>query len=133
MTQLELLNIELPVKDDSVLFLWTTHKFIFDAKELMDKWGFDYKATMVWNKQKIGMGRWLRMQCEFCLVGIKGKPVWDNTTEIDIIEEARREHSRKPDSFFKIVEKITHGRRLEYFSREKREGWEVFGNDVDKF
>jgi len=133
MSQAELLEIELPAKDDAVLFLWTTHQFIFDAKELIDKWGFTYKATMVWNKGKIGMGAWLRMQCEFCLVGVKGKPFFENTTYRDIISEPRREHSRKPDAFFKMVTDITAGRRLEYFSREKREEWEVFGNDIEKF
>jgi len=133
MSQEELLKIELPAKNDCVLFLWTTHKFIWDAKELMDKWGFIYKACLVWDKEKMGMGAWLRMQCEFCLIGIKGKPFWNNTTYRDIITEARREHSRKPESFYKMVEEITAGRKLDYFSREIRKGWEVFGNDTSKF
>ena len=133
MSQEELLKIELPAKNDCVLFLWTTHKFIWDAKELMDKWGFIYKACLVWDKEKMGMGAWLRMQCEFCLIGIKGKPFWNNTTYRDIITEARREHSRKPESFYKMVEEITVGRKLDYFSREIRKGWEVFGNDTNKF
>ena len=51
----------------------------------------------------------------------------------DILTESRREHSRKPDQFFSMIENITLGRRLEYFSREKRNGWEVFGNDINKF
>jgi N6-adenosine-specific RNA methylase IME4/ParB-like chromosome segregation protein Spo0J len=126
-------NIELPLMDNSVVLLWTTHKFLPDAFEILKEWNLDYKATLVWNKEKIGMGVWFRMQCEFCLVGIKGKPYWDNTTYRDIITESRREHSRKPDSFFEMIEKITMGNRLEYFSREKREGWKVFGNDINKF
>lgn len=126
-------SIELPVLDDSIVFLWTTHKFIKNAFDILQSWGFEYKATMVWDKEKIGMGAWLRMQCEFCLVGIKGKPYWENTIYRDIIREPRREHSRKPDAFFEMVENITKGRRLEYFSREKRNNWEVFGNDTDKF
>jgi len=133
MSQAELLEIEPPAKDDAVIFLWTTHQFIFDAKGLLDKWGFTYKATLVWNKEKIGMGRWLRMQCEFCLVGVKGKPFWENTTWRDIIHEPRREHSRKPEAFYEMVEAITAGRKLEYFARSKREGWEVLGNDTSKF
>jgi N6-adenosine-specific RNA methylase IME4/anti-sigma28 factor (negative regulator of flagellin synthesis) len=133
MKQEELLNISLPASNDSVLFLWTTHQFIWNAKELLDKWGFTYKATLVWDKERIGMGAWVRMQCEFCLVGIKGKPHWENTTWRDLIREPRREHSRKPDLFYEMVESVTLGRRLEYFSREKRNGWEVFGNDVAKF
>jgi N6-adenosine-specific RNA methylase IME4 len=133
MTQQELLQMEMPSAKDAVMFLWTTHKFLFDAKELLEKWGFEYKATMVWDKEKIGMGAWLRMQCEFCLVGIKGKPTWDNTTWRDIIREPRREHSRKPETFYQMVEEITVGRRLDYFSRQQREGWSTFGNDVSKF
>jgi N6-adenosine-specific RNA methylase IME4/ParB-like chromosome segregation protein Spo0J len=126
-------NIELPLMDNSVVLLWTTHKFLPDAFEILKEWNLDYKATLVWNKEKIGMGVWFRMQCEFCLVGIKGKPYWENTTYRDIITESRREHSRKPDCFFEMIEKITMGNRLEYFSREKREGWKVFGNDINKF
>jgi len=129
----EIKEIELPLMDDSVVLLWTTHKFLPDAFDILKEWGLDYKATLVWNKQKIGMGAWFRMQCEFCLVGIKGKPYWENTTFRDIFEEPRREHSRKPDGFFDMIEKITLGRRLEYFSREQRENWEVYGNDTEKF
>jgi N6-adenosine-specific RNA methylase IME4 len=126
-------NIELPLMDNAVVLLWTTHKFLPDAFEILKEWNLDYKATLVWNKEKIGMGVWFRMQCEFCLVGILGKPYWENTKYRDIITESRREHSRKPDSFFEMIEKITMGNRLEYFSREKREGWKVFGNDINKF
>jgi N6-adenosine-specific RNA methylase IME4 len=133
MTQSELLSIELPFSDDSVCLLWTTQAFIFDAKELLDKWGFTYKATIIWDKEKMGMGAWLRMQCEFCLIGIKGNPAWNNTKYRDIIREPRREHSRKPDCFFEMIEEITVGRRLEYFSRENRKGWEVYGNETNKF
>ena len=133
MKQSELLEMEPPFADDCVLFLWTTHAFIWDAKELLQSWGFNYKATLVWDKERIGMGAWLRMQCEFCLVGIKGKPFWSNTTWRDIIREPRREHSRKPEVFYEMVESITAGRRLDFFSREQRKGWEAYGNDKTKF
>ena len=133
MSTQEIKDIKLPLMNDSVVFLWTTHKFLPDAFDILKNWNLDYKATLVWNKEKIGMGAWFRMQCEFCLVGIKGKPYWDNTTYRDIINEPRRQHSRKPDAFFDMVDKITLGRKLEYFSREKREGWDVFGNDVNKY
>lgn len=129
----EIGNIELPAKEDSVLLLWTTHKFLPDSFQLLEKWGFTYKATMVWDKKQIGMGAWFRMQCEFCLVGIKGKPVWENTTYSEIIYERRREHSRKPDTFFELINRICYGKKLEYFSREAREGWDIFGNDTEKF
>ena len=69
-----------------------------------------------------------RLQCEFCLVGIKGNPVLDNNnTHRDIIEESRREHSRKPEAFYTMVDKLCVGRKLDYFGREEKVGWEVFG------
>lgn len=125
--------IELPLAQDSVILLWTTHAFLRDAFDILEHWGAIYKATMVWNKQKIGMGAWFRMQCEFCLVGIIGKPYWHNTRFPEIIEEPKREHSRKPDTFFELINTITAGRKLEYFSREQREGWENYGNEPNKF
>lgn len=133
MTQDELAAMKLQAAPDSVLFLWTTHAFIFQAKELMDIWGFEYKCVMVWDKEKMGIGSWLRMQCEFCLIGIKGKPLWTNTTWRDIIHESRREHSRKPEEFYKMVKEITTGRIHEYFSRTPREGISSSGNDPNKF
>lgn len=129
----EISKIELPVKEDGILWLWTTHQFLPAAFDLLKKWDFNYKATLVWNKEKIGMGAWLRMQCEFCLLAVKGKPFWNNTTVRDILNSPRREHSRKPDEFYEMVNQICLGRKLEYFSREPRQGWEVFGNDVSKF
>lgn len=95
-------KIDMPLMENSVVLLWTTHKFLPDAFEILKAWNLDYKATLVWNKEKIGMGAWFRMQCEFCLVAIQGKPYWENTTFRDILNEARREHSRKPDSFFEF-------------------------------
>jgi N6-adenosine-specific RNA methylase IME4/DNA-binding XRE family transcriptional regulator len=134
MTQEQLKAIEIPASDNCVMFLWTTHKFIWDAKELLDTWGFEYRSMLVWDKQKIGMGDLLRMQCEFCLIGIKGKPVFrDNHSIRDIIAEPRREHSRKPDGFYQLVNDLCVGRKLDYFSRETREGWVSYGNDTDKF
>lgn len=129
----QIADLQMPAADDSVLWLWTTHKFLPDSFELLNQWGFEYKATMVWDKQKIGMGHWLRMQCEFCLLAVKGNPVWDNTTVRDILSSPRREHSRKPDEFFTMVDEICTGAKIEYFSREKREGWDQVGNDKDKF
>lgn len=133
MTTDEIKNLQIPFNNDSICFLWTTHKFLPDSFDILNKWGFDYKATMVWNKLNIGMGHWFRMQCEFCLLGIKGNPIWLNKTFPEIINEKRREHSRKPDLFYELVDQITIGRKLEYFAREKRDNWDIFGNDINKF
>lgn len=126
-------KIKLPLMDNAVVLLWTTHKFLPDAFEILKEWNLEYKATLIWNKEKMGMGAWFRMQCEFCLVAIKGKPYLENTKYRDIFKETRRQHSRKPDGFYDMINNITLGRKLDYFSRESRNGWEVFGNDINKF
>ena len=134
MSQDELKELEILSEDDSIIFLWTTQRFIWDAKELLEHWGFNYRSMIVWDKEQMGMGDLLRMQCEFCLVGIKGKPLLNNPNNIrDIIREPRREHSRKPESFYEIVNTLCVGSKIEYFSRTEREGWKSFGNETDKF
>jgi N6-adenosine-specific RNA methylase IME4 len=129
----EIQAIELPLKDNAVVFLWTTHQFLPYSYSLLDGWNLKYKATMVWDKEKMGMGANIRMQCEFCIIAFKGSPKVLGSGERDIIREARREHSRKPDAFYKFVERYTIGSRLDYFSREDREGWQCYGAETSKF
>lgn len=126
----ELEKMVMPAADNASLWLWTTHRFLWDAKHLMDLWGFEYKATVVWNKEKMGMGAWFRMQCEFCLVGIKGHPKWNLTNQRDILSVPRGEHSVKPMEFYKMVEGITEGKKLDIFARGKKTGWSVYGNEL---
>jgi N6-adenosine-specific RNA methylase IME4 len=133
MTLSQIKDINLPLTDNSVLFLWTTHAFLKDAFDILEHWNLKYKATLVWDKEKMGMGRTIRLQCEFCLIAFKGNPIFNGSSERDIIRESRREHSRKPDAFYQYVERATIGRKLEYFSREKRINWEIYGNEVNKF
>jgi len=133
MTFDELGEIKIPAEENCILWLWTTHAFIWDAKRLLGRWGFEYKAILVWDKEIMGMGNWLRMQCEFCLLGIKGKPIWDVHDIRDILRESRREHSRKPEAFYKMIDDNFPGKKLDYFSREERPGWIPFGNDTNKF
>ena len=130
MSQEELSKIELPSSDNCFIWLWSTHQFIWDAKELLNKWGFEYKAIMVWDKENMGMGSWLRMQCEFCLLGVKGNPILKNKDIRDIIREQKTSHSTKPNKLYEIINTNCIGRKLDYFARKKREGWDVFGDEV---
>lgn len=131
MTLEEIKNIDLPVANDCVLWLWTTHEHIWYAKNILEDWGFNYKGILVWNKVKIGVGQWLRKQCEFCLLGIKGKPIWTKNDVRDIIKEPRTNHSKKPGKFYEMVENVCVGRKLDYFAREERDGWDVYGVEVE--
>jgi len=126
--------MELPTADDCVLWLWTTHKFLPVSFEILENWGFDYKATLTWDKEKMGIGYWLRMQCEFCLLAIKGDIRWPVTSLRDIITEKRREHSRKPESFYEMVLDICPKPIGEAFSRQERKGiTTIVSNEPSKF
>lgn len=130
----EIRAIELPAAPDCVLWLWTTHRFLLrHVSPLLDAWGFEDKATVTWDKGSIGPGSYLRYQSEFCIMATRGHPRVDLTNQPTIIRAQRREHSRKPDEFFEMVESLCIGRRLDMFSREQRVGWAQFGNDLNKF
>jgi len=134
MTREELINMPIVSADDCIMFLWTTQRFIWDAKELLDHWGFKYRSTIIWDKESMGLGTFLRQQCEFCLIGLKGKPLLNNPHNIrDIIRERGREHSRKPEAFYELVNTLCPGSKVEYFARQQRAGFACFGNDTEKF
>ena len=131
-------KIEIPGAKDSVLWLWTTHRFLPDSFSLMSRWDYEYKITVVWNKEKMGIGSWLRCQVEFCLLGIRGRPNWILTNQTDFVSESRREHSRKPTRIYELAEELFPGPKdktfyLDYFSREKRNGWAQVGNEIGIF
>lgn len=128
MTIEEIKKIEIPSSKDCVLWLWTTHRHMRYAFELLDEWGFTEKSILTWCKQKMGIGKWLRSKSEFCVMAVKGKPKVNLTNETTVLEGKSREHSRKPDEFYAMVEKLCVGRKLDYFSREKRKGWDTYGS-----
>ncbi|HUV72052.1 MAG TPA: MT-A70 family methyltransferase, partial [Clostridia bacterium] len=130
MSQEEIMKIEIPSKTDCILWLWTTNGFMKDAYELLEEWGFAPKTILTWNKINIGVGYWLRNVTEHCILAVKGSPVWDNKKFSTLISEKRTEHSAKPQSFYDMVDKLCVGRKLDYFARKKRAGWDVFGDEV---
>jgi len=119
--------------ENAVLWLWTTNAHLRVAFDVVDAWGFQYKALLTWVKDRMGTGEWLRGQTEHCLLASRGKPVFIHGTHTTVLEASRREHSRKPEEFYALVEATSAGGKLELFSRERREGWQVYGNDVEKF
>ena len=127
----------LPVADlahrDCILWLWTTNAFMAEAYRCLDAWGFSAKTILTWDKERIGIGHWLRNVTEHCLVAVRGKPVVNLTNQSTLIKEPRREHSRKPEGFYKLVEGLCPGSKLEMFSRQAREGWQSWGGETEKF
>lgn len=126
--------LELPADDDCILWLWTTHKFMRHSFALLDGWGFRDVAILTWEKSRMGLGSWLRSQTEFCIMAVRGSPKIDLTNQTTILHGELREHSRKPDEFYAMVESLClSGSRLDFFAREARPGWCAFGNDTERF
>lgn len=127
----------MPVRDiadeNATLWLWTTNAHLSVAFEVVAAWGFEYKTLLTWVKDRMGTGDWLRGQTEHCLLGARGKPVFLHGNHGTALEAARREHSRKPDEFFLMVEQVCPGSRVELFSRQERDGWQAFGDQVGTF
>ncbi len=119
--------IELPAAGNCILFLWTTHKFMRYSFGLLDKWGFRDVAIITWVKDKMGLGAWIRSQSEFCIMAVRGTPHVTLTNQTTVLCGKRREHSRKPDEFYDMVNSLCIGRKLDYFARERRPGWDIFG------
>lgn len=132
MTIEEIKNIELPASENCVLWLWTTHKMMRHAFELLDKWGFEEKAILTWCKNKMGIGRWLRSKSEFCIMAVKGKPTINLTNQTTVLYAPIGKHSEKPKEFYDMVDELCIGRKLDYFARKTREGWDVYGDEVNK-
>jgi N6-adenosine-specific RNA methylase IME4 len=99
----------------------------------VEGWGFEYKTLLTWVKGKMGTGEWLRGQTEHCLLAARGKPVFLHGSHGTVLEAARREHSRKPEEFYALVEATCPGSRVELFAREARDGWRSFGDQVDLY
>ena len=119
--------------ENATLWLWTTNTHLPVAFDVVAAWGFEYKTILTWVKDRMGTGEWLRGQTEHCLLGARGKPVFLHGSDGTALEAARREHSRKPEEFYALVERICPGSRVELFARQQREGWRVYGDQVRLF
>jgi len=125
--------LDIPAAPDSVLWLWAVNSMMHEAYHVLDAWGFTPKTVLTWVKDRMGTGYWLRGKSEQCILAIKGSPIWKNKKETTILNAPIREHSRKPDEFYDLVNEICTGRKIDMFSREKRDGWDQWGDEVDKF
>lgn len=126
----EIEAINLPAADDCVLWLWVTNYNIHDGFHLLEAWGFKFRGMLTWGKPHFGIGRWLRGQTEHCLLATKGKPLFQGESTGTLLLAPRKEHSAKPDEFYALVEKCCYGRKLDYFSRKIRAGWDFYGDEV---
>lgn len=125
--------IESLAADDAHLHLWTTNAFLFDAKDVMEAWGFEYRSVFVWVKPQMGMGNYWRVSTEFLLLGIRGNAKkFNERNHINWVEHPRTKHSAKPESVRGAIEQVSNGPYLELFGRSPVRGWTVFGNQISK-
>lgn len=134
----------LPIKemsaDDCILFMWVTMPKLNEVFDVIKSWGFEYKTCgFTWVKRNKksnswfwGMGRWTRANAELCLIATKGKPKRQSASINQIIDTPIEQHSKKPDIVRdKIVELCGDLPRVELFARQKHEGWDSWGNEID--
>ncbi|MCP4329784.1 MAG: S-adenosylmethionine-binding protein [Alphaproteobacteria bacterium] len=120
------------------LYLWVPNALLPEGLRVMTAWGFQYKSNIVWHKIRKdggsdgrGVGFYFRNVTELLLFGTRGKNVrtFDpGRRQVNMIEARKREHSRKPDEQYDIVEKCSPEPRIELFARGGREDWTVWGN-----
>ena len=130
----EICDLDVPSAEDCILFLWTTAPKLEEAFVVLSAWGFTYRTCAVWDKEKMGMGYYFRVQHELLLVATCGNmPVPDESARpASVVHEKRGKHSAKPDLFYRIIEGMYPGMsRLEMFSRRKRKGWDRWGNQAN--
>jgi N6-adenosine-specific RNA methylase IME4 len=134
--------------DNCALFCWVTWPCLKQALKLIESWGFNYKTCAFdWMKAnntqpnffqedlpaQVGLGHWTRSNTEPCLLATRGKPKRLNADVRQGIIAPRRQHSRKPDGVHERIERLVAGPYLELFARQRRPGWECWGNETDKF
>jgi len=135
------LPIEEICADNCVLFLWVTPPCLEEGMALIEKWGFKYKTIgFNWVKKNKkadslfwGMGYYTRANTELCLLATRGKPLKRISKSVhQVLEDRVMRHSEKPDSARqRIVALFGDLPRIELFARQKTEGWDVFGNEVE--
>lgn len=128
----EICDLKVPCAKDSALFLWATSPKLPEAFDVMEAWGFDYLASMVWDKKIIGMGYYARGRHEHLLIGTRGNIAVPDLQET-VYAERRTTHSKKPYRFYQIIEDMMGDvPRIELFARHKREGWDVWGTETPR-
>lgn len=143
----------LPIKrhaaKDSHLYLWVTNNYLPAGLEVMKAWGFTYITNLCWGKVtsptgysgaimvQQGLGQYFRGAHELLLFGKRGQPPYRTLPDgkraqhPSLVLHERTKHNKKPTKFYSVIEKVSHGPYLELFARRAREGWSVWGDEVE--
>jgi N6-adenosine-specific RNA methylase IME4 len=129
--------------DPAHLYLWVPNALLPEGLKVMEAWGFQYKSNIIWHKIRKdggpdgrGVGFYFRNVTEVILFGVRGKKARTlppGRSQVNFLATRKREHSRKPDELYPIIEACSPGNYLELFARGPRKGWHVWGNQSDDY
>lgn len=125
------------------LYLWVPNALLPDGLRVMSAWGFQYKSNLIWHKVRKdggsdgrGVGFYFRNVTEILLFGTRGKSartLKPGRTQVNLLPARKREHSRKPDEFYGLIESCSPGPYLEMFARGSRPSWTSWGNQAGDY
>ena len=126
--------------DNAHLYLWVPNALLPEGLAVMEAWGFRYVSNLVWAKRRAdggpdgrGVGFYFRNVTELILFGVKGRmrTLPPGRSQVNMIETRKREHSRKPDEQYEVIESCSPGPYLELFARHPRADWHCWGDEAD--
>jgi len=138
--EIKLLPISMFAAEKAHLYLWVPNALLQWGLDTMQAWGFEYKSNIVWYKVRKdggpdgrGVGFYFRNVTELVLFGVRGKnnrTLAPGRSQTNIVVKQKREHSRKPDEIYDIIERCSSPKYLELFARQRRPNWTVWGNEA---
>ena len=136
------LPVEQTLAPTAHLYLWCPNALLPDGIAVMKAWGFTYKSNLVWHKIRKdggpdgrGVGFYFRNVTELILFGVRGKSprtLAPGRSQVNFLATRKREHSRKPDEQYELIEACSPGPFLELFARGTRERWATWGNQASE-
>jgi N6-adenosine-specific RNA methylase IME4/ParB-like chromosome segregation protein Spo0J len=131
----EIAALRVPAAEDAALFLWVPSSLLVEGLAVMLAWGFEYRTSLVWVKDRIGLGQWVRTRHELLLIGRRGAfPVPSEASRPDsVIEAPRGRHSEKPAVVYERIERMyPRCSKVELFARRARLGWTSWGDQAPR-
>ncbi len=142
LAEIAAIPVQSVASDNSHLYLWVPNALLAEGMQVMEDWGFTYKTNLIWHKIRKdggpdgrGVGFYFRNTTEIILFGIRGnlRTSAPGRRQVNIIRSQKREHSKKPDELYPIIEACSPGSYLELFARGQRQNWSQWGNQVEDY
>lgn len=143
LAEIKALPVDEIAAETAHLYLWVPNALLPEGLEVLKAWGFQYKSNLIWHKIRKdggpdgrGVGFYFRNTTEIILFGVRGKnarTLAPGRRQVNFISSQKREHSRKPDEQYPLIEACSSGPFLEMFARGPRKGWSVWGNQSDDY